>query len=434
MAFLHLKRGNDWVSEGGGMHHLLVGAGPAGVTAGETLRRLDPDAQITLLCGEPGDPYARMAIPYMLVGHIGEQGTRLRKAETHWEALGIDVRHGRVHHVAADSDEVVLEDGARIAFDRLLLATGAHPVRPPVTGMDLPGVVSCWTLEDARAIVAGTAPGSQVVLMGAGFIGCIILEALVERGVDLTVVEQGPRMVPRMLDETAGRMLQAHCEARGVRVLVATRVESVSGSQGRLSVHTAAGEALSADLVITATGVRSNIGFLEGSGIDCEQGVLVDEFLHSSRAHVFAAGDVAQGPDLLGQGRQVHAIQPTAVEHGRIAAHNMVRAGSVRYQGSLNMNVLDTLGLISVSFGEWGEGGDCSALQLENPEAGRYLKLVFDAQDRLRGAIAVGHTEKVGVLRGLIQSRRSLKVWRDRLEQNPTQLSEVYLGVVEGLA
>lgn len=416
------------------MHHLIVGAGPAGVTACETLRRLDPEAEITLLCGEPGDPYGRMAIPYMLVGNIGEDGTRLRKAAFHWDAQGIELRHGRVAAVTADRDEIALEDGTRIAFDRLLLATGAHPVRPPVPGMDLPGVVSCWTLEDARAIVDAAEPGSRVVLMGAGFIGCIILEALVERGVELSVVEQGPRMVPRMLDETAGGMLQAHCESRGVRILVGTRVESVSESQGRLGVQTDAGETLPADLVITATGVRSNTGFLDGSGVDCEQGVLVDNFLQSSRANVYAAGDVAQGPDLLNERRDVHAIQPTAVEHGRVAAHNMARAGSVRYSGSLNMNVLDTLGLVSVSFGEWAEGGDGSCLELLNLDAGRYIKLVFDAQDRLRGAIAVGHTEKVGVLRGLIQSGRSLRKWRSRLARDPTQLSEAYLGVVEAQA
>lgn len=411
------------------MHHLVVGAGPAGVTACETLRRLDPAAQITLLCGEPGEPYGRMAIPYYLVGNIDESGTQLRKQSGYWDSLGVSLRHDRLASLAPDHDRVTLESGETLDFDRLLIATGAHPVSPPIPGVDLPGVVHCWTLEDARAIAERAAEGSDVVLMGAGFIGCIILESLVKRGVKLTVIEQGPRMVPRMLDEVAGGMLQAHCESQGVRVLAGTRAESIAESGGRLAVATSQGE-ISADLVIVATGVRSNTGFLEGSGVDCDQGVLVDEQLQSSRAGVFAAGDVAQGPDLLGGGRQVHAIQPTAVEHGRIAAHNMAGQGA-RYPGSLNMNILDTLGLVSVSFGNW-EGGDAhQALVLDNRDAGRYLKLVFDDQDRLRGAIAVGHTEKVGVLRGLIQSRRPLRDWRERLQRDPTRLAEAYLGAVE---
>lgn len=409
------------------MHHLVVGAGPAGVTACETLRQLDPSAHITLLCGESGEPYGRMAIPYYLVGNIDEAGTRLRKRPGYWESLRISLRHDRVAALAPDDDRVTLESGETLDFDRLLIATGAHPVSPAISGIDLPGVVHCWTLEDARAIAERAAEGSDVVLMGAGFIGCIILESLVKRGVKLTVIEQGPRMVPRMLDAVAGGMLQAHCESQGVRVLTGTRAEAITEAEGRLTVATSQGE-IAADLVIVATGVRSNTGFLDCSGVECDQGVLVDEQLQSSRAGVFAAGDVAQGPDLLSGSRQVHAIQPTAVEHGRIAAHNMVGQGA-RYPGSLNMNILDTLGLVSVSFGNW-EGGDAHhALVLDNRDAGRYLKLVFDEQDRLRGAIAVGHTEKVGVLRGLIQSRRPLHGWRERLQRDPTRLAEAFVAM-----
>ena len=412
------------------MHHLIVGAGPAGVTAAETLRRLDPTAEITLLCGEPGEPYGRMAIPYLLEEQIDEAGTALRKRVGHWGALGINLRHDRLERIDPDADVAELASGDRQPFDRLLIATGATPVRPPVPGMDLPGVVSCWTLEDARAIAERARPDSEVVLMGAGFIGCIILESLVRRGVRLTVIEQGPRMVPRMLDETAGDMLRAHCEAQGVRVRVNTAVESVREQDGRLAVQ-AGGETLSADLLITATGVRSNVGFLEGSGVECDQGVLVDAHLQSSRPGVFAAGDVAQGPDRLSGERQVHAIQPTAVEHGRVAAANMVRPGSARYPGSLNMNVLATLGMISVSFGDWAGG---EPLVLDGRDRGRYLRLAFDAEDRLRGVVAIGHTEKVGALRGLIESGRPLGDWRRRLEADPLAWPEAYLGAVQGAA
>ncbi len=414
------------------MHFLVAGGGPAGVTACETLRRLDPAAEITLLCGEPGEPYGRMAIPYYLIGNIDAEGTRLRKRHGYWEGLGIPLRHDRIASLVPDRDQVILEGGERLDFDRLLIATGAHPVSPPIPGIDLPGVVHCWTLEDAHAIAERADEGSKVVLMGAGFIGCIILESLVKRGVRLSVIEQGPRMVPRMLDEVAGGMLQAHCESQGVRVLTGTRAESIAESGGRLAVATSQGE-IPADLVIVATGVRSNTGFLDGSGVDCDQGVLVDEHLESSRAGVFAAGDVAQGPDLLGGNRQVHAIQPTAVEHGRIAALNMAGQGA-RYPGSLNMNILDTLGLVSVSFGNWEGGGEHQTLSLDSRDAGRYLKLVFDDQDRLRGAIAVGHTEKVGILRGLIQSRRPLRGWRERLQRDPTRIAEAYVGAIEASA
>ncbi len=415
------------------MHHLIAGAGPAGVTAAETLRRLDPAADITLLCGEEGEPYGRMAIPYLLTGKIDEDGTALRKEVGHWGRLGINLRHDRLVRVEPDADIAELASGDRLPFDRLLIATGARPARPPIPGMDLPGVVSCWTLDDARAIAGRAAPGADVVLLGAGFIGCIILESLVRRGVRLTVLEQGPRMVPRMLDPTAGARLQAHVAGQGVRVRTDTRVVSVQEQDGRLTVHTEQGEALPADLVITATGVRSNTDFLDGAGVATEQGVLVDAHLQSSRPGVYAAGDVAQGPDLLSGARQVHAIQPTAVEHGRTAAVNMARPGSARYPGSLNMNVLDTLGLVSTSFGDWQDGDGRHSLVLDEDDA-RYLRLTFDDADRLVGVIALGHTAGVGVLRGLIQSRRPLRGWRQRLERSPLAWSEAWLGAVAGAA
>lgn len=415
------------------MHHLVVGAGPAGVTACEVLRRHDRHSRITLLSGEPGVPYARMALPYLLSGKIGEAGTHLRRDPALFERLGVELLHARVAGLAPDRDAVLLEAGEALEFDRLLLATGASPVRPPVSGMDLPGVENCWTLADARAIAERAQAGSRVVLIGAGFIGCIVLEALVARGVDLSVVEQGPRMVPRMLNAVAGEMLQRWCEAKGVRVRVRSTVSAIAAAGGGLTVELEDGSVMPADLVISAAGVRSNTGFLGGSGVDTEQGILVDEYLHSSRAGVYAAGDVAQGRDLSTGAAAVHAIQPTAVEHGRVAAINMVRSGAVAYQGSLNMNVLDTLGLISSSFGLWQRAGDGSPVSLEDEAGYRYLNLSF-VEDRLVGAICLGYREHIGAIRGLIQSRRRLGPWLARLKADPTALTQAYIARVQASA
>ena len=118
---------------------------------------------------------------------------------------------------------MTLDNGQTLAFDTLLIATGSHPVRAPIPGIDLPGVHSCWTLADARAIQARAAKGARVLQMGAGFIGCIIMEALAARGVRLSVVEMGDRMVPRMMGPTAGGMIRQWCEAKGVQVFTGTR-------------------------------------------------------------------------------------------------------------------------------------------------------------------------------------------------------------------
>ncbi len=410
------------------MHHVIVGAGPAGVTAAETIRELDPEATITLVGDEPEPPYSRMAIPYMLIGKVGEEGTYLRKGPNHYDRLGITLMPGkRMTGLDASAKRIGLEGGETLAYDRLLLALGARPVRPPIEGLDLPGVHTCWTLADARQIAAQAVPGSHVVLMGAGFVGTIVLEALALRQVSLTVVEMGDRMVPRMMDEVAGGMLKRWCEAKGVKVLTGTGIRrisqaaSVAETRDSLVVDLSDGTSLPAHLVVVSAGVKSNTEVLAGSGMDIGHGILVNDHMRTNLPDVYAAGDVAQGRDFMTGEAHVHAIQITAAAHGRIAAWNMT-GNDQAYHGSLNMNVLDTLGLITCSFGSWqGNGGDCARLV---DEAGfRYLRLEFDGtSDVVIGAQAVGTTDHVGALRGLIQSKRRLGAhMKEQLMADPTR-------------
>ncbi|MCU7905272.1 MAG: FAD-dependent oxidoreductase [Candidatus Thiodiazotropha sp. (ex Epidulcina cf. delphinae)] len=415
------------------MHHIVIGAGPAGVMACDTIRELDLSARITLVGGEPEPPYSRMAIPYLLAEDIDERGAYLRKSESHYSERRIERLQESVTGVHPQHRSVTLAQGDALTFDRLLIASGATPVKPPISGIDSAGVHSCWTLADARAIIERVKPGVSVALIGAGFIGCIILEALVGRGVQLTVVEKADRMVPRMLDEVAGNLLKAWCEDRGVTIITGSGVAGIEKDHSGLTVNLENGDRLSAGLVITAMGVSPNIGFLAGSGLAIDQGVLVNAHLETNQQGIFAAGDVAQARDYSTGGYAVQAIQPTAVEHGRIAASNMVSGESVVHQGSLNMNILDTLGLISVSFGQWMgvEGGESSILLDEDRY--RYLQLQFEGE-YLIGAGCLGHTRHIGVLGGLIRSRVPLGEWKKRLMKDPTRLMEAYLGSVLGVS
>jgi NADPH-dependent 2,4-dienoyl-CoA reductase/sulfur reductase-like enzyme len=407
------------------MNHVIIGAGPAGIIAAETLRKVDPGATVTVIGDEPEPPYSRMAIPYLLTGGVGEEGTYLRHGNDHFGRLGVDVRRDRVSRVHAKDNRVDLDGGGHLDYDALLIASGSHAVRPPITGMDLPGVENCWTLGDARRIAEGASKGSRVVLMGAGFIGCIVLEALAKRGVELTVIEMGERMLPRMMDDVGGDMIERWCESKGVRVLTGVRVGAVSASGEALELALENGEKLAADFVVCATGVSPNVDFLAGTGIEVEDGILVDAHLQSSVAGIYAAGDVAQGPDFSTGSQQVHAIQPTASEHGRIAAMNMA-GRPTRFRGSLSMNVLNTLGLISSSFGLWmgAEGGE--GARAADPDRFRYLRLEFE-EDRLVGALALGLTQHVGVIRGLIQTRLPLGPWKDKLMRDPLLVMDAYL-------
>jgi NAD(P)H-nitrite reductase large subunit len=405
-------------------HHVILGAGPAGVIAAETIRKHAPHDTITLVGDEAEPPYSRMAIPYLLMGNIDERGTYLRKGATHFADLKIHQLQARAKSVEVAIKCIALENGQALAYDRLLIATGSRPARPPIPGMDAAGVHPCWTLEDAREIMALAQPGARVLQMGAGFIGCIIMEALMQRGVKLSVVEMGDRMVPRMMGPMAGGMIRDWCETQGVQVFTGTKVEAIEPGTP-LKVRLSNGQTVEADLVISATGVKPNIGFLENSGITCLQGVLTDEHLQTSVPGIYAAGDCAEAFDKVSGKTIVSAIQPNAAEQARVAALNMV-GQRAELKGVTQINVLDTMGLISTSFGNWEGMPGGEQVALTDKAAGRHLSLQFK-DDVMVGCNSVGWTDHVGVMRGLVEGAVHLGPWKDRLKQDPTQLMQAYL-------
>lgn len=407
------------------MRHLILGSGPAGVTAAETLRKADPAAEITLLCGEAGAPYARMAIPYLLKGEIAEEGTHLRKGADHYDRLRIRRVEGRARAVDAAARTVDLGDGRRLPYDRLLVATGSRPSREKLPGIDLPGVRTCWTLDDARALLAQVRPGTRIVQMGAGFVGCIIMEGLLSRGVDLTILVRSGYMVRRMMNPTASSLIRRWCEARGLKILTRTQPRELRLREGVLQIDLGDDRTLPADLYLSAVGVDPNLDFLAGSGVEVDKGILVDGTLQSSVPGIYAAGDVAESVDCLTGARQLNAIQPNAVEQGRIAALNMA-GRPTGFRGSFVFNVLTTLGLASSSFGSWqGVPGGEAAETLDEARY-RYLNLQFEG-DRLVGANCVGFSEHIGALRGLIEGRVRLGGWKRRLMEDPSQVMQAYL-------
>src|SRR5262249_50035714 len=160
--------------------------------------------------------------------------------------------------------------------------------------------------------------------------------------------------LPRMLDTTSAQLVESWLQSKGIALHLGTTVQSIVEIDNRKRVVLANGQQLEADLVIVATGIRPNMELVDGSGIAVDQGILVNDRRQPTFPFIYAAGDVAQGPDLLGDKPVVHAIQPTAVDHGRIAGANMA-GQTVHYPGSLLMNILDACGLQGVSFGRWNE-------------------------------------------------------------------------------
>jgi NAD(P)H-nitrite reductase large subunit len=409
--------------------HVIVGGGTAGLNAILAIREHDRGAsEVVLVSAER--PYSRMVLPYYLGRSIAEahvftaSPARLAQlnVRTHLgrRAVGLDPAAGKVS----------LDDGTVVEYDDLLIATGSSAVRPAVPGADGSGVHSFWTLPQARSVVAGIREGTHVVMVGAGFIAFTILNAILALKARLSIVEIEPRILPRMIDATGARMVETWLRRHGVAIRTGATLTAIEETGGRRRLRFREGGDLVADLVIMATGIRTNLEWLGGSGVRVNRGVLVDDHLRSSVENIYAAGDVAEGRDLVTGEPAVHAIEPTAMEHGRIVGANMA-GRDVAYRGSLLMNIVEVCHLDIASFGAW-EDPTAEAVAAERPERFAYRKLLWRG-DRLRGAMILGMaddiwtTNDVGMLKGLTQAGNGLGAWKAHLSRNPFDVKSAFV-------
>ena len=409
--------------------HLIVGGGTAGINAIRTIREEESErSHITLVSAER--PYSRMVLPYYLDRSIAESHvfTATAAVLAQWQVVTHLGR--RATNLDIKSNTCTLDDGAKVEYDDCLIATGSSAVRAPVPGADGRGVHSFWTLAEARGVIAQITPGSHVVMVGAGFIAFTILNSILALGAKLTIVEIAPRILPRMVDDAAAKLVQSWLEKNGVTIRTNSAVTGVEDAKGRKRLRFKSGANVVGDVVIMATGIRTNLEWLKDSGIAIKRAIVVDDQLRSNVPNVYAAGDVAEGKDVVTGEAAVHAIEPTAQEHGRVVGANMA-GKSVRYKGSLLANIVEVCHLDVASFGAWedGKAQTVTGLRADRPA---YRKLLFRG-DRLTGAIILGPssdiwtTNDVGMLKGLVQSGVSLGPWKAHLEKHPFDIKPAYI-------
>src|SRR2546427_4019962 len=245
--------------------HLIIGGGTAGMNAIRTIREEEGErSEIALVSAET--PYSRMVLPYYLDRSIDESHvfTATPRVLADW---GVKPHVGR-RATALDTKANVctLDDGTRLEYDDCLIATGSSAVKAPVPGADGRGVHSFWTLGEARAVLAEIAPGSHVVMVGAGFIAFTILNSILAPGAKLTIVEVAPRILPRMVDDAAAKLVQAWLEKNGVTVRTNSAVTGVEDAKGKKRLRFKSGGDVVGDVVIMATGIRTNLEWLKDSG------------------------------------------------------------------------------------------------------------------------------------------------------------------------
>jgi NAD(P)H-nitrite reductase large subunit len=398
--------------------HLIIGGGTAGMNTIRTIREEEREpSEITLVSAEK--PYSRMVLPYYLDRSIAESHVYTATAAhlLKWKVKTLVGRRATALDVKANV--CTLDD-----------ATGSSAARAPVPGADGAGVHSFWTLDEARGVLSAIKPGSQVVMVGAGFISFTILNSILSLGAKLTVVELMPRILPRMIDATGAELVEGWLKAHGVGIRTNAKLARIEDAKGRKRLKFSSGPDLLADVVIMATGIRTNLGWLKDSGVQVRQGIVVDERLRSNVPNVYAAGDVAEGRDLISRQAAVHAIEPTAQEHGRVAGANMA-GKDVRYRGSLIVNIVEVCHLDAASFGAWDDA-KAEVIGGLKKDRNAYRKLLFTGE-RMTGAIIIGRssdvwtTNDVGMLKGLVQSGQPLGRFKEHLRQNPFDVKTAFI-------
>ena len=381
-------------------HYVIIGNSAAGIAASREVRRLDPVGRITIISDEDTLGYSRVMLPLYIAGKINPKAMVIASRDF-YTGLKIKLLRGDpVESIDPRGQRVFTRKGMNLPYDRLLIATGASPRTLDLPGSNLSGVHSLRKISDAERIRKDLASSrGPILLVGGGLVSVKTLEALVHKKRKVHMVISSERILSQMLDETASHLFLDALREKEVSVHLSTDVRAFEGKERIEGARLSDGTFLPCCLAIIGKGVRPNVGFLEGTGIQLNEGVVVDPHMATSLPSIYAGGDVAETLDLLKKKHQGQAIWPLAVEGGRIAGSNMADLPCV-LPGGLRMNIVEALGMRAVSVG--AEGGE-QTLQYLPPSRSVYRKLAFSG-GRLMGFLLAGDIRCAGVLTSLVKT------------------------------
>ena len=386
-------------------HYLIVGASHAALSALHAIRLHDTEQEVTLLTRDDSLPYSPTVLPYVVSGRSAPDRVFLRD-EGYFAKHKVNyLRGARVQKVDAGASSVELADGNKIGFDKLLLATGAAPMLPPIPGLAGLKYHVLRTLADAVALREALPRIKRAIVLGGGLIGMHAAENLAKGGVDVSVVEMQAHVLAGYFDAEASAMIEKVFSANGVHLRLGARVASFAPQGEGCRAMLADGSELDADLLLVATGVAPVTDFLVGSGIATERGVLVDAHMRTNVANIWAAGDVAQARGFYSEERIINGILPDAVDQGRIAGMAMAEdPGTKDYAGGVPLNTYSFFGQHAVSVGvHEGTLEETGVEVKKETDAGenRYLKIVLKDR-RLAGIFGVNAAFDPGIMWELI--------------------------------
>ncbi|NLC69607.1 MAG: NAD(P)/FAD-dependent oxidoreductase [Clostridiaceae bacterium] len=395
----------------------MIGNSAVAVGAIEGIRKIDKKNHIVVISDEPYHTYSRPLISYYLAGKVAEENMYYRDRDFYGRNGVKPILGTGVRSVDFDRKTVVLCDGREVRYSKLLIATGGKPFTSPIENVYKENVFSFTKLDDVKKIEKAAARGARAVVVGASFSRLKAVEALVHRGVKVTVIDIMDRIMPRVLDETASSIVLKTLGENGVELLLKTTVERILGDEKAEGVLLSNKAVLACDFAVLAIGTRCNTDLVKGTKIKVNRGILVDGMMRTSEPDVYAAGDVAEGYNFIEERSMEIAILPSAYKKGETAGINMAGGERIFEKGFI-MNSMPFLGLsiLSAGLAEQHEGVRVKALlkEAENTCKSSYKKFYIKG-NRLVGYLLVNGIDRAGIYTDLIRREEDISPFEDSL-------------------
>lgn len=396
---------------------LIIGGSSTAISAVEAIRSKNRKIGVTIVSKETHLPYTPTALPYVIKDKIDERALFLRNKSFYEDNRISLVLDEEVIKIDPAVKKVFTKSGRDLDFDKLLIATGAAPVVLPIKGADDERVVVLRTIEDARKIKLFSEKGKKVNILGAGLIGMQLAEILNGTGLEVTVIEFESQILPRNYDLQCAQIIEKIFTDHGVAILTRCRAVEIEPGQDRLSIVLDNGRSLDSDFIVSAVGTRPVIGLVKDSGIACNKGILVDDYMRTNYSDIYAAGDVAEASDFFGSGKILNQLLPDAVEQGKIAGLDML-GEDARYEGGISMATFNFFDSTAFSMGIIHEQPNKHTTYRESSlEKRGYKKLVFDG-DRLVGAIFLNKNVSISLLVNYVKKKIDYPLRKEEIDSD----------------
>ena len=397
---------------------IVIGNGMAAVRFLENMLKQDTcPYEITVFGSEPHGGYNRILLSPLL---SGEQ--TLEDIITHpyqwYEENKITLISGKlIISIDRENKQITDNDNNQYSYDKLIIATGSDPFVPPIPGNDLKNVYTYRTIEDVDNMMVISEEKKNAIVIGGGLLGLEVAYGLSTRGMDVTVLHLSPVLMNNQLDETASNKLIDSLQEKGIKIITEANTKSINGTDSVESIELNDGTIIPAGLVVIAVGIRSNISLAQASALDCERGILVDDYLQTSDPNIYAIGECAQH-----NGKTYGLVAPL-YEQAEICADILCSNSNKTYQGSITATGLKVTGVNLFSAGQFLEDDDCKLVKLFDDKNGVYRKLVVK-DNKLIGVLLYGDINGSLWYQELIQSKQDITPHKEYIMFGPDFIPE----------